>query len=203
MNYLAHLSLSRDNAYSRIGNLLGDFRKNLDINALPSGIYNGLQNHYLVDQTTDKHNGVKSLRLMVSPKRRRFTGIIADITFDYFLCKHWSYFIDQDFDDFAEQCYTQLSEHFSHIPNSMQPAIARMIRMDWLHAYYSLDGVALAIDRVAERIRFHNHLTGGIEEVDNNIEAFEQVFLDLYPRLMITVSEAALETTEDYITPIR
>lgn len=198
MNYLAHLALAQDNGDSRIGNLLGDFRRNVNIHALPVGIFNGLQNHYLVDRTTDNHHEVKSLKPLISHQRRRFAGIITDIAFDYFLCKHWSQFMTTDFDGFAEQCYTQLSEHFSRIPSPMQPAIDRMIRLDWLHAYHSLQGVALAIDRVAERMRFDNQLNGGIEEVENNMEAFEQVFLDLYPGLMITVEEAALETRTGY-----
>ena len=196
MNYLAHLALAQNNADSRIGNLLGDFRRDVDINSLSPGIYNGLQNHYLVDNTTDRHTGVISLRKLVSPSRRRYTGIIADIAFDHFLCRHWSQFMQQDFDDFSDQCYTQLSEHYSRIPSSMQPAIARMIRLDWLHAYHSMQGVERAIDRVAERIRFENKLAGGIEEVGNNIDAFEQVFLSLFPHLVTTVHNAALETRQ-------
>lgn len=194
MNYLAHLALAQDNAHSRIGNLLGDFRRNLDIEQLPQRIYNGLQNHYLVDKTTDGHASVKNLKAAVSPQRRRYAGIIIDIAFDYFLCKHWDMYIDQDFDDFTEDCYCQLTDHLDDIPASMQPAVQRMIRYDWLHAYHTLEGVERAIDRVAERLRFNNRMAGGIQEVEANLQEFETVFNELYPCLQRHVEQAGLES---------
>ncbi len=183
MNYLAHLALAEDNAHSRIGNLLGDFRKGVDVEALPVDIYHGLQNHYRVDRLTDGHNDVKALRELISPKRRRFAGIITDIAFDYFLCKHWDNFMSQDFDEFAESCYTHFSDSFDDIPEPMQPAMARMIQYDWLHAYHTLEGVERAIDRVAERVRFKNELAGGIEDVEHNTDQIEACFLALFPEL--------------------
>lgn len=193
MNYLAHLALAQNTAHSRIGNLLGDFRRGVDIDSLPAAVHKGLQNHYLVDATTDRHAGVRNLRRLVSPARRRFSGIIADIAFDYFLCHHWSRFMGQNFDDFAEDCYNQISEHMHDIPQPMQEAMQRMIHYDWLHAYHSLEGVARAIDRTSERLRFDNRLHGGVEELKLNHAAYEQVFLDLYPLLVHTVEQAALE----------
>ena len=50
MNYLAHLFLARPTADSHFGNLLGDFRRGVDISRYGRAVQLGLKNHYEVDK---------------------------------------------------------------------------------------------------------------------------------------------------------
>lgn len=194
MNYLAHLLLAQPNPYSLTGNLMGDFYRGIDIDRLPEAMLKGLENHRLVDRFTDRDNGVKGLREILSADKRRFSGIIADITFDYFLIKHWGRFTDQNFDQFVDMAYKGLLECREYMPEHMQQTVVFMASQDWLRSYRTLEGIGYVMDRVSGRIRFKNTMLGAITEVENHYQEFESVFLDLFPRLQSHVNTRAVET---------
>ena len=100
MNYLAHLFLARPTADSHFGNLLGDFRRGVDINTFGNAVRLGLKNHYEVDRFTDRHETVLAAKTLFHKSRRRFAPVALDIYFDHLLIKHWATFTPQGFDDF-------------------------------------------------------------------------------------------------------
>ena len=85
MNYLAHLHLSQPNGESRFGNLLGDFMHGVQPHTYSRLVQAGLANHRLVDKFTDQHAQVIQAKQLFSARRRRFAGIIVDVSFDHFL----------------------------------------------------------------------------------------------------------------------
>lgn len=90
MNYLAHLYLADDSPGSLIGSLLGDFVKgNLD-NAYDEEITRGILIHRRIDSFSDSHEKVLESKRLISPKRRTFSSIIIDVSFDHFLARDWS-----------------------------------------------------------------------------------------------------------------
>jgi len=98
-------SNAQPNQYSLYGNLLGDFIAGADLESMPNSVLQGLENHKLVDRFTDSHDSLKPLKELLSKERKRFSGIMSDVVFDYFLIKHWEKFSDQDIHAFVQTAY--------------------------------------------------------------------------------------------------
>ena len=194
MNYLSHLFLSQPTIESRVGNLLGDFRKGVDISSLPNKVSLGYDNHRLVDRFTDSHAKVEDLRALISPQRRRFAGIMLDMVFDHFLIVHWHNFEDRSFQLCRDVYYQDLKNGQHLMPERMQKVTTKLAENDWFSAYSELDGIGFALDRISERIRFENDFAGSITELETHKNQMEDVFLAFFPELVNEINRQKLET---------
>ena len=183
MNYLAHLFFAADNTESRIGNLLGDFCRGVDVKNLPEAVQQGLRLHREVDAFTDRSPEVLAAKQYFSAKRRRFAGIAIDMLFDHFLIRHCLLFHPQPFDLYAYQLYQKLAADLPLMPASMQPTVSAIIRQDWFLSYADINQLGRALDRVAQRIRFANQFTGAAADIQPHYVELEQLFLQFFPRL--------------------
>ena len=193
MNYLAHLFLAQKNPFSIVGNLMGDFMKSVDVKQLPSSIALGIQNHQMVDAFTDSHQSVTALKTYLSPARKRFSGIITDVMFDYFLIKHWHRYSGKNFNQFVDRIYQVLLANIAVMPKAMATVVQRMVNMDWFRSYGSLETMGYVFDRMSQRIRFENNLSGAIEEVENHYQIYESTFLLFFPQLIDHVRLSNIE----------
>ena len=55
MNYLAHVTLAEPTEAARLGALLGDFGRGLDVESLPADMRFALYEHRALDQWFDDH----------------------------------------------------------------------------------------------------------------------------------------------------
>lgn len=184
MNYLAHLFLARPNPHSRMGNLLGDFCKGVDVSRYPHPVMKGLENHRLVDRFTDTHILVKQAKRCFVPKRRRFAGIALDVLFDHFLLRHWHTFSDVPVERFLNHTYADLEQAHHAMPPRMRQVVGSMLAQNWLLQYENLDGAGYALDRIAARIRFSNEFAGSIEDIERHYAELEQCFECFFPALI-------------------
>ena len=193
MNYLAHLFLAKKDPYSMVGNLMGDFMKGVDLTQLPSSVVLGIQNHQMIDAFTDKHQKVCALKKCLSPERKRFSGIITDVMFDYYLIKHWQKYSKSNFNYFVDEIYRVLMSNITIMPKRMKTVVRRMVDMDWLRSYGSLEIMGYVLDKMSQRIRFENSLSGAIDEVMDNYNTYENAFLHFFPQLMDQVRLSKIE----------
>lgn len=193
MNYLAHLFLAQPTAQSHCGNLLGDFRKGVSLNGLPDGVRNGLSNHYLVDKFTDAHEQVKHAKLLFAPQHRRFAPVALDMMFDHLLIKHWCCYSNTPFTQFCQRSYGLLNEARPLMPLAMYKTVSHMIENDWFNSYAKFDGIAYAISRVANRIRFTNQFAQSVTTLEANYAAFEHHFNVFFPQLIQHVAHHGIE----------
>ncbi|KDC55627.1 acyl carrier protein phosphodiesterase [Pseudoalteromonas sp. S3431] len=195
MNYLAHLYLAQPTADSHFGNLLGDFGGKRHVEHLPNTVKNGLDNHYLVDKFTDSHPLVKHAKQYFSPERKRFAGVAIDVVFDYFLIVHWQHFSKQSLSEFKYTGYQLLNQRIPVMPTRMQHVITSMTKNDWFKEYETIDGIGLALDNIAKRIRFTNTFSGAADDIARNYDELEAVFLAFFPDLIKRVSKSGFEST--------
>jgi len=183
MNHLAHTFLAPDSAEARVGSILGDFTKGIDLAGLPKPVLEGVRHHLAVDTFTDQHPQVLASKQLFSKQRRRFAGVALDILYDHFLLRHWHRYSEFEQTAFIHTVYRELSAQEPLMPPAMIRVTRRMVDHDWFSAYQELDNIGFALDRVAERIRFPNQFTGIIDEIRENERELEANFLEFFPEL--------------------
>lgn len=193
MNYLAHLYFAQATADSHYGNLLGDFGGSRYKQQLKRQVALGLENHYLVDKYTDKHPLIKQAKSIFSNHRRRFAGIAVDVLFDHFLIRHWHKFHPLSFAEFKARSYQLLRQNLNNMPNEMQYVVSKITQDDWFKTYESIDGLGLALDNIAKRIRFTNQFHGSIEDIKLNYDELNELFLLFFPQLQAHVKNHSPE----------
>lgn len=193
MNYLAHAALAQPQPQSLVGNLLGDFCKGVAVDNLAQPIQAGLSNHRAVDRFTDNHPLVREARACFSAERRRFAPVALDVLFDHFLIQHWQQFYATPYPQAKARLYQQLATAEPLMPDRMATVMRKVRQQDWLAAYEHLDGVAMALDRIAQRIRFANRFFGAGQDIDRHYPWLEQVFLTFYPELQAHITALGLE----------
>ena len=195
MNHFAHLVLSQPTLESTVGNLLGDFARGVDPDALPPAVRAGLDNHRAVDRFTDAHPRVQEMKRGFSRQRRRFAGIALDIYFDHLLINHWERFEQRDLDRLIAAFYRRMQKGRELMPGeNMRRVTRRMVDYDWFGSYRDIDAVAESLDRVAGRIRFENRFAGVIEELQRHHDLICEGFFEFYPELERHVERLGLET---------
>jgi len=187
MNYLAHLYLAEDSDESLIGNLLGDFVKGHLGNNYSSEIIKGIKTHRKVDAYTDSNEKFLACKKLLRPDRRRFAGIIIDLSFDHFLAKKWSTYSEVELSEFTNRVYSVLLSSEKILPQKLRDRLPYMVQNDWLGSYKNLDTIELALHAISKRLgRFEKAkpIKDGLDDIKSNYEEFEQNFNEFFPELI-------------------
>ena len=189
MNYLSHLFLAEDTEESRIGNLLGDFVKGRLDDSFSPEIIKGIKTHRKVDSFTDSHDIIKQTKKLISPGRRKYSGVLVDIFFDHFLTNQWGKYSKTDFNQFIDDTYKVLLKYENIYPLKCKVLIPRIVEKDWLRKYGDFDGLSLVFDRMSQRVKRENPLRGSEEELKQNYSEMEKNFNIFFPELIEYVEE--------------
>jgi acyl carrier protein phosphodiesterase len=188
MNYLAHIYLAEDSDESLLGNFLGDFVKGHLRNDYSPEIIKGIKTHRKIDAYTDSNEKFRACKKLLRSERRRFAGIIVDLSFDHFLAKNWLEYSNVELGEFCSGVYDLLLRREATLPEKLRDRLPIMIEEDWLGSYKCLDGIALALYRMSKRIsrRFERaqSIEGGIEDINSNYQELEQNFKEFFPELI-------------------
>ena len=184
MNFLAHLCLSGNGDDDLLGGLLGDFVKGSPEGRYRPAVAEAIRFHRAIDSYADAHAVTRASRGRISPARRRFAGVIVDMAYDHFLCRHWQRFNSRDLDAFVRRVYHVLSTNRPLLPERLTRILPRMIAEDWLTSYAHLERVGEALDRITLRLSRGDEFLHAVSEIELNYAALEQDFLAFFPDLM-------------------
>lgn len=184
MNFLAHLFLAGTDPLELTGSLMGDFLRGVDRATVHPKIESGIVHHLAVDSYTDSHTTVKELKQLFSRERRRYAGIILDVTFDHFLLVHWNRFSDELPLDFIHRSNRTLLDHRHLMPPMMKRIVSLLVQYEVLYSYRTIDGVQHALDRIGERFSRKVPLGGSVAEIRSNYGQIESGFLEFFPELI-------------------
>lgn len=194
MNYLAHLYFAQPTADSHFGNLLGDFRRGVDMQALNHAVQQALANHYQIDKFTDQHPAVKASIQLFASKHRRFAPVALDILYDHFLINCWDCYHTNSFEHFTEHSYALLRQRIEQMPPRMQQVVGHMTTHNSLAGYQPIEGVKAAIGHVARRIRFTNDFAHSFNDIEKHYDALHRNFEDFFPELQQFVTDNPVES---------
>lgn len=184
MNFLAHLYVADDSADAKMGSVLGDFVKGTPDRRFSAATRDAIYEHRAVDRFTDTHPIVLASKGLMSRHRRRYAGIIVDICYDHFLCRHWSRYSQESLSDFIEATYGSLQAYTGFLPEQAAVMIKRLITDDWLHSYQTVEGISVVLNRVSRRIRRTNTLWGSGEELLQNYGVLDEHFCLFFDDLL-------------------
>ncbi len=184
MNYLAHLLLAGEEAESIAGNLMGDFVKGRVDGLYTPGIRRGIVQHRTIDRFADEHLFFRQSRGRISAEQRRYAGILIDIFYDHFLCRHWSQFSNEPLDDFTRRVYAVLQDYLPLFPPRLQHIVPFMVEQDWLSSYGDTRSVERALTGVGRRLRRDNPLHRAVSELHDSYDDLQTDFLNFFPLLM-------------------
>lgn len=151
MNYLAHIFLSGSDSRIQVGNFIGDFVKGNQFDAYPEHIRKGILLHRKIDSFTDSHAVVKETVRFLRPSFGRYSAIIADMYFDYFLAISFSdYNSRKSLRLFAINFYFSVLLNYKHLPAKVQCFVFHFVLTNRLSKYSKLDGLRNSLQIMAD-----------------------------------------------------
>ena len=196
MNFLAHIYLSGDSDEILIGNFIGDFVKGNDYLNYPDNVSKGILLHREIDAFTDKHPATRFCKTFINPKYRKFSGIVIDIFYDYFLATNWEKYASVPLKEFAIQKYQILGKYYDLFPREVQDFFPYFLKSNWLYAYSTVRGLKVVLRRMAFRTSLPDFSAYAINRLKENYEVLEDNFKVFFGDIIKFVNQEFL------ITPI-
>jgi len=197
MNYLAHIYLSGENEVVTIGNFIADGIKGKDYKKYSKDIQTGILLHRQIDTYTDTHKTVRKSTKRLHEKYSHYSGVIVDILYDHFLAKNWSTYSDIPLEDYTENFYDSLEEHYEILPTRIQKMMPYLVTDNWLLSYASIKGIARVLNGMNRRIKNISNMNEAVNELEEFYDEFEDEFTIFFEDLMTFSKEKLTEISKN------
>ncbi|MFT5732699.1 MAG: acyl carrier protein phosphodiesterase [Planctomycetota bacterium] len=189
MNYLAHATLAEASDEARLGSLLGDFSKGLELDRLTPTMRFALEEHRAVDQWFDALPEIRRERVSYPPHLRRFAGILIDVFFDHFLVRRWPDLCDHPMEDVTASLYRGLRSYPEALPPRLQTVAPSMIEHDWLGSYGDVRNVGRALQGIDRRFSRDTPILEGMDVLEERRLQLEALVLAVFPKVQAFTRE--------------
>ena len=191
MNWLAHVFLSEPSVEFRLGNLLADIVKGQERESMSAEFLRGVTRHQAIDAFTDSHPVVRRSRARVGSAQRRFSGVLVDVFYDYFLATNWNKYSSVPLDAFTSKFYADIQAAPIALPRAAEQTVERMIGFDMLGGYTQIEAVERTLHRLSMRLsaRWNRpfKLEEGVADLRTHEAAFADDFAEFFPALQAHV----------------
>jgi acyl carrier protein phosphodiesterase len=185
LNYLAHIFLSGKNPKIQVGNFIGDFVKGKKPDTYPKLIRKGLILHRHIDSYTDSNKIVNETILLLRPSFGRYSGIITDMYFDYFLAKNFLLYSNgKPLYFFAMRFYLSALLNYRYLPTNVKKFIFHFIFTNRLCKYSTLKGFKDSLEIMTIRKVSALKPTKIIDFLVLNHDILESKFHQFFPDLI-------------------
>ncbi len=193
VNYLAHIYLSGDDDYIKIGNFIADRVKGKEYLDYQVDIQYGILLHRQIDTFTDKHSIVKKSKLRLHERYRHYDGVIIDILYDHFLAKNWKIYSEIPLNKYVQHFYGLLASNYKLLPQKIQYLYPFMISGNWLYNYRTINGIEKVLKGMNKRSGYKSHMHLAVEDLQLYYDEFENDFT-IFFEILRTFSHEKLQT---------
>lgn len=184
MNFLAHAYLSFDQPKVLIGNFIGDFVRGKIDEQFEREIVTGIMLHREIDSFTDKHKLVKEAQEILKPEFSRYSSVITDMYFDYYLAIHWRKYSNVPLEEFTQSVYDLLDANKSILPPKFLMPFKYMKKENWLIAYGTKAGIQRSFTGLSYRTSFDSKMELAPQFLEENHAVFESYFIQFFSELI-------------------
>lgn len=184
MNFLAHIYLSGDDKYLKIGNFIADSIPGKAYLKYPEPVQRGIMLHREIDTFTDAHPVFRQSRRRLRKNYGHYSGVIVDIFYDHFLAKNWKNYAGVPLDVYVAGFYALLEKHYELLPENVQRMISYMIPQNWLLNYRDPEGIKSALTGLNRRTHNRSGMHLAISELLQYNKEFEAEFMAFFPELI-------------------
>ena len=193
MNFLAHIYLSGNNDFIKIGNLMADGIRGKDYEYFPPDVQKGIILHRAIDTFTDAHSVFRISKHRLHEKYGHYSGVIIDVFYDHFLAKNWSNYSDEKLSDFVNRFYKSLDDNFEMLNLKTQNMLPYMKKGNWLFNYQFIEEIERVLFQMDNRTKHKSQMGLSVKELREYYTEFEQEFT-LFFKELSQYSAEKLET---------
>jgi acyl carrier protein phosphodiesterase len=196
LNWLAHVFLSEPDVEFQLGNLLADVVRGPQRATMSPAFIRGAACHKAIDAFTDAHPIVKRSRARVGSEYRRFSGVLVDVFYDYYLASNWQRYSPITLAAYTSAFYANVEARRIELPPDARTMLVRIIRHDLLGSYAQVAGVEHALRRIsgylASRWQKQFALERSIRDLLAHEPEFGADFHEFFPTLRAHVAGLTL-----------
>ncbi len=185
MNFLAHIYLSGDNDFLKIGNFMADSIKGKSYKKYPPNLQQGILLHRKIDTFTDAHPTVFKSSHRLFPKYSHYATVIVDVLYDHFLARDWLLYHEQPLEDFVKDFYALLDKNFDLLPKNVQRFYPIMVAQNWLVSYKSLEGLEKILWQMNGRVKTDIFLDKAIKDIKQDYLLYETEFTSFFEEIRV------------------
>jgi acyl carrier protein phosphodiesterase len=183
VNFLAHIYLSQDNDFIKIGNFMADTIRGSKYEYLPLEVQKGIILHRAIDTFTDAHPIFRKSTKRLHENYHHYSGVIIDVFYDHFLAKNWVIYSDQPLAEYTSHFYEIMQANYAILTPKTQQLLPYMIAQNWLVSYATIEGIEIILSQMERRIKNDSKLSLSVNELKLYYHEFEEEFTSFFAAL--------------------
>ena len=196
MNFLAHIYLSGEDDFVKIGNFMADSIRGSQYLDYPNSLQKGILLHRHIDSFTDAHPIYRKSKHRLHEKYGHYSGVIMDIAYDHFLAKNWSKYSNEKLEDYAADFYKLMQDNYEILTERTKGMLPYMIGRNWLVSYATIAGLEMILFQMDYRTKHRAHMQEAIVEIQNFYTEFESEFFQFFEELVLSCQQKLKELNE-------
>ncbi len=185
MNFLAHIHLSGENEFIKIGNFMADGVRGKQYENFTPEIQKGILLHRAIDTFTDAHPVFRQSTKKLHSRYHHYAGVIVDMYYDHFLAKNWETYSNETLENYSARFYQSLQENYGILTSKTQYLLPYMMQHNWLLSYQSVLGLERILSQMDHRTKNQSLMRFAAEELVAHYDEFEAEFSLFYNEVQL------------------